>query len=136
VAVADTELDSLATDEAALIRRGLPYLHRVWRNRHWRLYRVEHSTGLVSRRGHGSSGAGNAHLTALGPASFTLFAPHAGRFVVRVRYTGYWTVTSGRACVERQGDWTKVRVRRPGTVNVAARFSLDGLVGRDGECSG
>jgi hypothetical protein len=136
VAVADTQLDSLATDEAALIRRGLPYLNRVWRNRHWRLYRVEHSTGLVSRRDHGRPGAGNAHLTALGPASFTLFAPHAGAFVVRVRYTGYWTVTSGRACVERQGDWTKVRVRRPGTVNVAARFSLDGLVGRDGECSG
>jgi hypothetical protein len=135
VAVADTELDYLAKDEAALIRRGLPYLDRVWSNRHWRLYRVEHSTGLVARRGHASRGASGAHLTALGPASFTLFASHPGTFIVRVRYTGYWTVTSGHACVERYGDWTKVRVRRPGVVNVAARFSLDGLVGRDAECS-
>ncbi len=47
----------------------------------------------------------------------------------------YWTVTSGEACVERHGDWTEVEVLRPGTVSVAARFSLDGLVGRDRQCS-
>ena len=37
--------------------------------------------------------------------------------------------------MERDGDWTEVEVRRPGTVSVAARFSLDGLFGRDGQCS-
>jgi len=50
VAVSDTTLDYLSTDEEALIRGGLPYLRPVWSNQHWRLYRVEHSTGLVSAR--------------------------------------------------------------------------------------
>ncbi len=51
VAVADAELDYLATDEEALIRRGLPYLRAVWSDEHWRLYRVEGDAGLVSREG-------------------------------------------------------------------------------------
>ena len=58
-----------------------------------------------------------------------------GAFLVRVRYSRYWTVTAGEACVERHGDWTEVEVPRPGTVSVAARFSLDGLLGRDRQCS-
>ena len=79
--------------------------------------------------------ARDARLSALGPASFTLAARDAGAFLVRVRYTRYWTVTSGEACVERDGDWTEVDVLRPGTVSVAARFSLDGLFGRASQCS-
>jgi hypothetical protein len=129
VAVADAKLDYLSTDEVALIRDGPPYLRAVWSDEHWRLYRVEGATGLVS---HASP---RAHLSALGPASFTLSARDSGAFLVRVRYSRYWTVTSGEACVERHGDWTEVEVLRPGPVSVAARFSLDGLVGRDRQCS-
>jgi hypothetical protein len=136
VAVADAELDYLSTDEEALIRDGLPYLRAVWSDQHWRLYRVEGATGLVSRsRGLPGRAAPGARLSALGPASFTLSARHSGAFLVRVRYTRYWTVTSGEACVERHGDWTEVEVLHPGAVDVAARFSLDGLVGRDTQCS-
>ncbi len=62
-------------------------------------------------------------------------ARDSGALLVRVRYSRYWTVTSGEACVERHGDWTEVQVIRPGTVSVAARFSLDGLLGRDRQCS-
>jgi hypothetical protein len=74
-------------------------------------------------------------LTALGPDSFTLSARDAGPFLVRVRYTPYWTVTSGDACVERDGDWTGVDVMRPGSVEISARFGLAALAGRDRECS-
>ncbi len=130
VAVPDTELDYLSTDEVALIGDGLPYLRAVWSDEHWRLYRVEGATGIVSH----SSGP-RGRLTALGPASFTLSARDPGAFLVRVRFSRYWTVTSGKACVERHGDWTEVEVFRPGTVSVAARLSLDGLVGRDRQCS-
>jgi hypothetical protein len=136
VAVPDAELDYLSTDEEALIGDGLPYLRAVWSDRHWRLYRVEGGVGLVSRAGGLERRAGpGGRLSALGPASFTLSARDSGAFLVRVRYTRYWTVTSGEACVERHGDWTEVEVPRPGTVEVTARFSLDGLVGRDRQCS-
>jgi hypothetical protein len=135
VAVADAEPDYLAIDEEALIRGGLPYLRPVWSDRHWRLYRVERSTGLVSRADGISRPAGpRDRLSALGPASFTLSTRDSGPFLVRIHYTRYWTVTAGNACVERDGEWTGVTVRKPGTVTVVARFSLEGLFG-DGQCS-
>jgi hypothetical protein len=40
VALPDARLDYAARREGALVARGLPYLHEVWRSRHWRLYRV------------------------------------------------------------------------------------------------
>jgi hypothetical protein len=135
VAVPDAKSDYLSTDEKALIRGGLPYLREVWSDPHWRLYRVEHPTGLVSRAGDFPGPGGRRDgLTALGPASFTLSMHDSGQFLVRIHYTRYWTVTSGDACVERDGEWTGVTVRNPGTVTVAARFSLGGLFG-DGQCS-
>jgi hypothetical protein len=133
VAVADTKLDYLSTDEAALIRDGLPYLRPVWSNQDWQLYRVERSTGLVAHAGPGS--ARRNRLTALGPASFTLSARDSGTFLVRVRYSRYWTVTAGHACVERDGDWTGVEIHDPGIVRVDARFSLGALLGRERQCS-
>ena len=133
VAVADAELDYLAEDEAALIRGGLPYLRAIWRDEDWRLYRVEDATGLISRLDDPDSAARDDRLTALGPASFTIAARGPGSLLVRVRYTRYWTVTAGEACLERHGDWTEVDVRRPGTISVAARFGLDRLLGRDSD---
>ena len=136
VAVPDAEPDYLSTDEEALIRGGLPYLRSVWSDQHWRLYRVEHSLGLVSRAGDSLEPGGRRNrLTALGPASFTLSTRDSGPFLVRVHYTRYWTVTAGSACVQRDGEWTEVVVRNPGTVTVSARFSVEGLFG-DGQCSG
>ncbi|HSF01521.1 MAG TPA: hypothetical protein VLA62_00830 [Solirubrobacterales bacterium] len=134
VAVADAQLDYLAADEEDLIRRGLPYLRAVWSDEHWRLYRVEGDAGLVDREGPRRT-VQDGRITALGPAGFTIVARDSGALLVRVRYSRYWTVTAGEACVERHGDWTEVQVIRPGTVSVAARFSLDGLLGRDRQCS-
>ncbi len=75
-------------------------------------------------------------LTSIGAADFGFSARDAGTYLVRIHYTPYWTVTSGDACVQRDGDWTRLEVRSPGPVEVAARFSLAGLFGRDSECSG
>jgi hypothetical protein len=137
VALADAKLDYLARDEAALIRDGLPYLRLVWSNEHWRLYAVRGSPGLVSPLGEPRrAGRAPDRLTALGPQSFTLRARSAGALLVRLHYTSYWMVTAGSACVERDGDWTIVRVSQPGPVEISARFSLSGLFGRDRECSG
>jgi hypothetical protein len=134
VAVADAPLDYLAEDEADLIRGGLPYLDPVWSNGDWRLYRLRGAAGIVpASKG---VGTGDPRLETLGPQSFELSAPRPGRYLVRIHYTPYWTVTGGDGCVERGGDWTRIDVREPGAVHVAARFSLPGLFGRDSECSG
>ena len=41
----------------------------------------------------------------------------------------------GEGCVERDGDWTRVDAPAGGEVEIAARLSLDGLLGRDRVCS-
>jgi len=38
VALPDARLDYAGKAEGALVARGLPYLHEVWRSAHWRLY--------------------------------------------------------------------------------------------------
>jgi hypothetical protein len=135
VALADAPPDYLAKDEDALIRAGLPYLTPVWSNEHWHLYRLKHAAGLVSPLGSQRSPPVN-RLTEMGAADFTLRVRDPGSYLVRIHWTPYWTVAAGDACVERDGDWTRLDVRRPGTVQVAARFSVGGLLRRDSECSG
>jgi hypothetical protein len=136
VALADADPDYLAKDEDRLIEDGLPYLRPVWSDDHWHLYRVDGAAGLTSPSADpGRPSSPGNRLQRVGASSFTFAASRSGSYLVRFHYTPYWTVTSGDACVARDGDWTRLDVRRPGAVEVAARFSLGGLLRRDSECS-
>jgi hypothetical protein len=116
VALPDAPLDSSSAAEGHLIAAGLPYLRLVAATRHWRIFAVRGARALA--RGPGT-------LTGVGHDWFALRARAAGRFVVRVHFTRYWTVTEGAACVRgAPGGWTAVRARRAGRVVVRARFSL------------
>jgi hypothetical protein len=126
VALPDTPLDPSSAGEARLIRAGLPYLHEVLASRHWRIYAVYDFTPLAT---------GPGHLTVLDHDSFALRATAPGTFLVRVRFSRYLTVTSGRGCVgEAPGGWTEVVSRAPGTLRVQARFSLSAAFGRQAAC--
>jgi hypothetical protein len=125
VALPDAQLDPSSASEGRLIAAGLPYLRLVLHTRHWRIYAVRNPT--PSARGPGA-------LTGVGHDWFSLRARSAGRFVVRLRYTRYFTVVAGAGCVTSgPGGFTAVSVWRPGTLRVQARFSLAralGLAGR------
>jgi hypothetical protein len=124
VALPDAPLDHSSAAEGRLIEAGLPYLHEVERTQHWRIYEVRGATPLAQ---------GPGTLSGLGHDWFQLRARAAGTFTVMVRYTRYWTVTAGAACVGRApGGWTAVRARRAGAVRVAARFSLGRALGLGG----
>jgi hypothetical protein len=126
VALPDTTLDPSSVREGQLVRAGLPYLREVLRTRHWRIYAVRGATPLAQ---------GPGALSGMGHDWFALHARRPGGFVVRVRYTRYWTVTRGAACVSRApGGWTAVAVRAAGAVRVAARFSLARALGSSGGC--
>ena len=122
VALPDTPLDPSSAQEGRLIRDGLPYLREVFRGRHWTVYAVRDPTHLLE---------GPGQLTSLGSDSFALRARRPGRFLVRVRWTRFWTVTSaaGGRVAKAPGGWTYVYAGRPGQLRVAARFSLDRLLG-------
>jgi hypothetical protein len=127
VAVPDVRLDPSSAQEGRLIDRGLQYLRLVFTSRHWRIYEVLAPTPLAS---------GPGRLTALGHDYFALRAASPGDFVVRVRFTRYWTVVRGRGCVRRApGGWTSVRAPVTGTVVVAARFSLARAFGAADTCA-
>ncbi len=123
VALPDASLDPSSAVEGRLIEAGLPYLHEVERTQHWRIYEVVGATPLAQ---------GPGTLSGLGHDWFALRARAAGSFTVRVRYTRYWTVTQGAACVgQAPGGWTVVTARRAGVVRVTASFSIGRALGLD-----
>jgi hypothetical protein len=150
VALPDVPFDYSSTAEAALIRGGLPYLHEVFRDAHWRIYRVVGASPLVvslqregarpaaslqrltpaqqPARAHSSAPAqqpASAHLTALEAERFTVWLPSAGRFLVKIHYTPYWSVVSGQGgVVEARDGFTELRASRAGAISVAAGFSM------------
>jgi hypothetical protein len=114
VALPDAELDYSAKAEARLVEHGLPYLHQVWHDAHWRVFAVRGAAPLV----HGA-----ARTIELEPDAFALRARRRGDAFVRVRWSRWWTVTAGRACVQKGPDgMTRVRVLAPGRVRVQARL--------------
>ena len=71
---------------------------------------------------------------AAGAAGFDLRASRPGVVVTRERWTRYWTVERGDACLRRAGEFTAIEVRSPGRVAVLARFSPARAIGRGRRC--
>jgi hypothetical protein len=126
VAVPDVRLDYSAQDEARLIARGLPYLNPVWRNAHWRVYAVRDPTPLADPP---------AHVTQVTPDTVSLTVARPASVRLRVRWTPYWAVVAGDACVAPDGDWTRLRARRAGAVRLATRFSLARVAATSERCA-
>jgi hypothetical protein len=126
VALPDVELDHSALQEAALLRRGLPYLKPVWRDAHWRVFRVRAPRPLAD-------GAGA--VTRMDTQTLELRVTRPGPLVLRVRWTPYWKVTSGSGCVQRApGDWTQVDATRAGTVRLGISFTPLRIMATDKRC--
>jgi hypothetical protein len=128
VAMPDSDLDYAGESEAALIRRGLPYLKPVYRSAHWQVYRVRDATPLAS---------GPARLIELSPAGFALQVQRSGSVIVRVRYTPYFALTGGAGCVqEGPMGFTLVRASTPGPLRVEASFKPGRILDRGPACRG
>jgi hypothetical protein len=55
--------------------------------------------------------------------------------LLRVHFTPYWALVRGSGCVERDGNWTRIRVRRPGPLRLATRFEVGRIVSRGPRCT-
>jgi hypothetical protein len=126
VAVSDADLDYSAHKETALIDRGLPYLHLVFRSPHWHVYAVDHPTPIAQ---------GAASLQKLGPSSLTLNATRPGTVMLRVRFTPYWALSRGSGCVVDNHGFTELRLRRAGPVKVVPSFSLGRIGATSPRCT-
>ncbi len=113
VALPQAPLDYAGRAEGALLRSGgVRGLTLVWSTPAWRLWRVDASPGLVS---------GPGRLTTLAPDRVDLDVAHPGTVLVRVRFSPYWRLEAGSACVAATpAGWTDVRARVAGPVRLAA----------------
>jgi len=127
VALADAPIDYSAAREAQLVRDGTPYLREVWHDAHWRVFAVAGARPLAG---------GAARATGIGPERVRLSAARAGVVDLRVRFTPYWRIETGRGCVgEGPGGWTRVRVDRPGPVEIEAEFALGRVRATSPQCT-
>lgn len=126
VALPDTELDYAGESEAALIRRGVSYLKEIPVGPGWRLFKVAGATPMVNPP---------ARLTTLDTSGFTVVAPVAGSYQVRIRANPYWRVKAGFGCVEQdRGEWTRVTLDQPGPLSIATDFRPGARFGSARHC--
>jgi hypothetical protein len=109
VAVPDAPLDYAATAEARLVEAGVPELRLAWRSAHWTVYAVDGSPGIVS---------GPARLVRMSGGRVELDITAPGTVLVRIRYTGHWSVTRGTACLAPSGQSTALVRTQPGVVDL------------------
>jgi len=114
VALPDARLDDSSTGERALLTAGLPYLHEVWHDAHWRIWTVDGFRGLVD---------GAATLQSMSPDRVTLQVSAPGDLVVRVRATSHWAVHPGGCAGSTDDGWTVLRGVPVGSVTLTQSIS-------------
>lgn len=113
VALSNGPHEWAATDEATLVRRGLPYLQPVWWNRTWTLYAVANPQPVISPPG---------QIIARDAVSLTAFLPKPGEYAVRVRWSRYLSASNG--CMRpAEGGWSTVVVEHPGPVTLEGNLA-------------
>jgi hypothetical protein len=123
VALPKAPLDYAGMREAALLRGGrVRGLRLAWSTPAWRLWQVEGTPGLLS-------GAGR--LTTIAPDQIDLRVSRPGAMLLRVRFSSYWRLVKGAACVAAtKAGWTEVYAPDAGPV----RLSISLLGGKSATC--
>ncbi len=120
IALPDARLDDSSIAERALIKSSPPYLHEVWHDAHWTVWRVDDFGGLVD---------GPATLQAMTPDRLTLNVVGTGDVVLRVRSTSHWAVHPGGCADETDDGWTLLRNLPIGTVTLTQSLAATSCPG-------
>jgi hypothetical protein len=120
VVLPDTTLDYSSGAEASLLRSGRSGLRLVAQTGHLSIYELPHADPILS-----APAGADAFLLRLGHAGVTFWAGRPGRYLVRVRYTPYWTMHGVSGCVSKAADgMTQVRATSVGLVELGLAPSL------------
>jgi hypothetical protein len=104
--------DGFAEEEARLVRERRPaWLEPVWRDAHWRVYRVRDAVPLVSPPG--------AVVRTTG-ADLVLRMSEPGTATVRVAWSPWLRADGG--CLARHGEFARLTVGRPGEYRISSRY--------------
>jgi hypothetical protein len=130
VALPSAKPDKSSYRERALIEQGLHYLRLRWKSREWRVYEVLLPAPIVIPQGDA-----NIVLEQMQSDELLLDVKTPGEAIVKVRWTPYWYASNG-ACVEPNGDWTRVIADEEGFVRLSTRFAPERLFSRGRRCDG
>ncbi|MGW6026259.1 hypothetical protein [Streptomyces sp. NPDC055099] len=103
--------DGFAEDEAALVASGPKWLEPVWRDAHWRVFRVKDAVPMVSKPATVVKSTGSAMVVRV---------PTRGPVTLRLVYSP-WLRAEG-ACLERHGEFTRLTVSTPGTYTISSGY--------------
>jgi hypothetical protein len=124
IAIPGVPLDEGGVAEAALVRRGLPWLSDGVRVGDWTVYEVDDPQPIVEPP---------ARLVREGPDEIVIRVDEASTVSVRAWYMPYWTTSGAAACVSPSDDGhLDVTVSEPGEVVLQPSFSLDPLLTDEG----
>jgi hypothetical protein len=127
VALPTSRLRQASEEEGAVIEAGPRYLKQVWSNAQWRVYRVMDASPLADNR---------AIVTEVGTESLTVYAPQAGVTNVRFRFSKWYRIASGDACLTQSDDgWLQLHVHTPGTIVAKISFTLETVTGQNDPCT-
>jgi hypothetical protein len=129
VALPSAKPDKSSYGERALIEKGLPYLRLRWKSDDWRVYEVLLPAPLVIPQKDA-----NIVIEQFQSDELLLDVKRPGEAIVKVRWTPYWFASN--ACVEPDGDWTRVIADKEGFVRLSTRFSPERLFSRGRRCDG
>ncbi|MFE0171908.1 glycosyltransferase family 87 protein [Streptomyces sp. NPDC059002] len=103
--------DGPAEDEAALVTSEPDWLQPLWKDAHWRIYRVRNSVPLVSEP---------ASVVRSTGSDVVVRVPKRGSVTVRLVYSP-WLRAEG-ACLKRHGEFTRLSVPAPGTYKISSGY--------------
>lgn len=122
VVLAPTALDTVAApQEASLLRSGRSGLSVAFRRAGWTVYRVPGPTPLVT-------GPGAARITAFGHSTVAGVAAAPGRYLLRVRWTRYWSFRGAGCVIRGPGRMTWLELSRAGPFSLSVSSSPGALV--------
>ncbi|NEB76222.1 hypothetical protein G3I40_13465, partial [Streptomyces sp. SID14478] len=115
--------DGFAQQEAAFVRGSPAYLEPVWRDPHWRVYRVRDAVPLVSAP---------ASVVSSDGARVTVRFRRAGAATLRVAYSP-WLKSEGSCLkVRKEGEFTELTAPAPGTYLIGSDWEASPSPGRSG----
>ncbi|WP_245239434.1 hypothetical protein [Streptomyces sp. MZ04] len=103
--------DGFAEDEAALVASGPDWLEPVWKDAHWRIFRVKDPVPMVSAP---------ASVVRSTGSDMVLRVPTREPVTLRLVYSP-WLRAAG-ACLKRHGEFTRLTVSEPGTYRISSGY--------------
>ncbi|MFJ8824818.1 hypothetical protein ACIREE_23920 [Streptomyces sp. NPDC102467] len=115
--------DGFAEQEAAFVRGGTRYLEPVWRDPHWRVFRVRDAVPLVSAP---------ASVVSSDGARVTVRFRQAGAATLRVAYSPWLKSEDGCLKVREQGEFTELTAPAAGTYRIGSHWEPSPSPGASG----